>query len=221
MIVRTGLHILFLFILFVGCSQQDPTQTQPPSNTEVPTQELWDAQIRSTDKGKLKAVINFGHMERYSNKSLILFDQGIDIDFYNEAGEKSSKLTADGGEMDENTEDVKAYGNVVVVSDSGFTLHTDELYYYKKPDKIVSNVKVKVTTTEGDTLHGVGFESDSQMDYWEIREPHDGVAHKGVDLSLDRFEKTDAKDSVATDSTIAVDSTATDSTVSADSTAVK
>ncbi len=213
MFYRMSLYIALLFALMIGCSQQDPTQTQPVSNTDVPTQEMWDAQIRSTDKGELKALINFGHMERYSNKSLLLFDDGIDIDFYNDRGEKSSKLTAEGGEMDENTEDVKAYGNVVVVSDSGFTLYTDELYYYKERDKIISNVQVKVTTTDGDTLHGVGFESDSQMHYWEIREPHDGVSHKAVDLSLDRWEKDDQPDSAGTDSTVVADSLAiTDST---------
>lgn len=212
-----NISLLFVVVLFFGCSQQDPTQTQQVSDADVPDQELWDAQIRSTDKGKLNALISFGHMERYTNKSLLVFDEGIDIDFFNDRGEKSSKLTAEAGEMDETTENVKAIGNVVVVSDSGFTLYTDELFYYKEADKIVSNVKVKVTTTDGDTLHGVGFESDSQMDYWEIREPHDGVAHKGVDLSLDRWEADDAasdtlnvseQDSLTADSTSVIDTTA-------------
>ena len=104
-------------------------------------------------------------------------------------------------------ENVKAIGHVVVVSDSGITLYTDELFYYRDSDRIISNTRVKVETKEGHILHGVGFESDAQMDFWEIRNPHDGVAPQGVDLSMDRFEKKEVPDSVLADSTAEIKAT--------------
>ncbi|MBN1560621.1 LPS export ABC transporter periplasmic protein LptC [candidate division KSB1 bacterium] len=187
--------------LFIGdCRRDDSTAFQTGEARKLPDQEIWDFKATTTTNGKLEAVIRAGHMQRFSKESRMLFDDGIHVDFYDEKGKHASVLTAMSGEYDVETENVKAMGNVVVVSDSGITLYTDELYYYRDSDRIVSNKNVKVETEEGHVLHGVGFESDAQMRLWEIRQPYDGVA-PGVDLSMERFEKKPRPDSLRADAT--------------------
>ncbi len=198
---------LIALAVFAACRHEEPVDLETVKGPEMPDQEIWNSRVKMTHKGDLSAVIHFGHMKRYSKKSLMLFDQGIDIDFYREDGEVGSQLVSDAGEYNQETKNVRAVGNVAVESDSGMTLYTQELFYYQDSERILSQVDVMVCTEEGDTLYGRGFESDAQMTQWEIKSPYDGVAHKGIDLSFEPFEKKEQTDSVAQDSTVAADST--------------
>lgn len=202
------IYILLFFAFFVACDKHDSTPVEVREKVDLPDQEMWNFKITATDRGTLQAIINAGHMRRFANRSLALFDEGVHIDFFDEKGETASVLTAKGGELDENTTNVKVIGNVVVVSDSGFTLNTEELFYYKESGRILSNVKVMVTTEQGDTLRGVGFESDTQMNGWRIKQPYNGVAHKGADLSLDRLKKAAPTDTLDNQKAAPVDSSA-------------
>ncbi|MBN1480617.1 LPS export ABC transporter periplasmic protein LptC [candidate division KSB1 bacterium] len=205
--------LLFFTVIVVQCSRDESTVMDKTESKRFPDQEIWDFEAKTTTNGKLEALIQAGHMQRFSKESLMLFHDGVHVDFYDDQGEHASVLTADKGEYDMETENVKASGNVVVVSDSGITLYTEELFYNRESDRIVSNTHVKVETDEGHILHGVGFESDAQMEFWEIRQPYDGVAPKGVDLSLDRFERKRQPDSTMVDSNVGVDTTVFDPAV--------
>lgn len=199
--MKKYLYTIFFIALFViHCSRDERTVLDKTEAKKMPDQEIWDFEAKSTTNGKLEAFIQAGHMQRFSKESRMIFDEGIHVDFYDDRGEHASVLTADRGEYDMQTENVKASGNVVVVSDSGITLYTEELFYYRETDRILSNTHVKVATREGHILHGVGFESDAQMEFWEIRQPYDGLAPRGVDLSLDRFERKHKADSASADS---------------------
>ena len=193
-IVLIWLSVLILLL----CRQRDTSDVINSSPQESPDQEMWDFKVTMSDKGYLDAILIAGHMSRFEKKSLALFDQGVKIDFYNIDGEIASTLTSMAGELDEYTKNVKATGHVVVVSDSGMTLYTEELFYYNERGKIISNVDVAVTTEEGDTLRGIGFESDTRMDFWEIKQPHDGVSHTSVDLSFEPFASA-REDTVVSD----------------------
>src|SRR4030067_3118476 len=141
----------FVAILMMFCSpEQKNTTTAHQQPQEIADQEGWNSTIKITDKGNLRANIEYGHMERYSAKKMIFFDQDVHIDFYNEKGEIGSILTAAEGKLDENTNNMRAAGNVMVDSDSGMTLYTEELYYLDARDEIVSEVEIKITTEKGD-----------------------------------------------------------------------
>lgn len=183
---------IWLFILANSCSEQK--QTEPVESDErVPEQEMWQSSLTSTKNGQLEAVVHFGHMIRYEGDDILRLDQGVKVNFYNNKGEHASTLTSDRGEFNEKTHDVKAIGNVVVVSDTGVTLHTEELSFDNRTEKVVSNVAVMVTTADGDTLYGTSFVSNTAFTEWTITNTS-GVAHSGVDLSREKW-KASKKDS--------------------------
>ena len=80
--------------------------------------------------------------------------------------------------MNEKTNDLVAEGNVVVVSDSGVTLYTELLRWDHKKERILSDVFIKLVS-EQDTLTGIGFESDSDLENWTIFEPS-GVTNREI-----------------------------------------
>jgi LPS export ABC transporter protein LptC len=112
----------------------------------------------------------------------VKFDGGIIVDFYNTEGKHTSNLVAERGLLHEETNDVEALGNVMAVSDSGITLRAQRLRWDNTRQKIVSNDFVTITRADGDTLHGVGFESDQNMKNYSIRKLS-GVTKKRIDLT--------------------------------------
>ncbi len=185
------LYSILTACIFPACEREEPPSVAQ-NRTSVPDQEMWNSTVTSINKGRKEAVVNYGHMLHYADKKLYKFDQGVLVDFYDADGEHASRLTAERGQMDERTNLVKAMGNVVVESDSGVTLFTEEVYYDQNIDKIISNVDVMFTRTEGDTMYGTGFESDPQLENYIVKSPH-GKAHKGVDLSGDRWRKPETQ----------------------------
>jgi len=133
-------------------------------------------------------VVEYGHMTRYAGKSRVYFDEGVKVDFYDAAGRKRSQLTAQAGELLEVTNDIVAIGQVKVVSDTGITVLTDRLAYNQKTEKIFSELDVTIITSQGDTLYGTGFESDTQLHFWQIKKPR-GISHSSLDLSGEQFRK--------------------------------
>ena len=166
---------LLAFILMVSilsaCEKQDDQDDMTDSEPELmPDQESWNSEIILTSGGRKIALIHAGHMAKYKNKNFILMDEGVEIDFYDDEENHTSHLKSERGEINERLRDLKAIGNVVVVSDSGETLFTEELLWNNKLQKIISEVEVMITT-ETDTLYGIGFESDAGLSSWTIKKP--------------------------------------------------
>lgn len=175
--------IAYLCFVFVVASCTDQEQTLPePTTVRNPDQEGWNSTIRATKEGRLEAIVRYGHMERYNDQNRIFFDQGITVDFYGPNENLRSTLRARKGELDEKSNDVKASGNVVVESDTGITLFTEELFYDQQAQLIISNKEVAIITTDQDTLYGQGLRSNTQLTEYTLVRLH-GKAHRGVDLS--------------------------------------
>lgn len=155
---------------------------QESSLTEIPDRESWDATIRVTSSGKLQSIISYGHMTYYERKKINFFDEGVQVDLFNNQGKHTTKLTAERGEYHETTKDIWAKGNVVVVSDTGATLFTPVMRWDNEREKIISDTTVMVTTVESDTMYGSAFQSDADLTHMIIDDPH-GSHEEGVDFN--------------------------------------
>ncbi len=89
------------------------------------------------------------------------------VDFYGEAGEHTSMLTARRGKVDDATEDFNAYDNVVVVSDSGTTLRTDRLFWNSAERKIHTDDFVDIVSPT-EHIMGHGMVSDQGLKNYKI-----------------------------------------------------
>ncbi len=174
--------VLLLTFLLLACSEdQQKTATTVQKSVEFPDQESWDATIIITREGKTVGHLKAGHVQKFSKKQITLMDNIIEVDFYNEEGEHTTRLTADGGKIYDNTQDMMAYGNVIVVSDSGLTLYTDTLSWDNKKQKLYSKIPIMLTSSEQDTLYGDAFESDPSLENYVITNPR-GKSSKMIEL---------------------------------------
>ena len=87
--------------------------------------------------------------------------EGVRMVFYRD-GVKDAVLTSETGEIDETTQATVARGNVVVVSEDGRTLESEELYW--DPERELIHTEVFVRFTDGDqVLTGYGMETDPDL----------------------------------------------------------
>ena len=158
-----------LLILF-GCSSET-TDLFLEKGADFPDQESWGVTIILTDSSIERARVNSGHLEKYNQKKHILLDDIVRVDFFDKKQTHVAVLNSYKAEVDQKTNNMKAIGNVVAISDSGITLFTDTLYWDAKNEKMSTLDSVMITTLGEDTLYGVGFESDSDLENWKILNP--------------------------------------------------
>lgn len=155
----------------------------PPGEDEVADQEGWDSIITSTSSGRLTSKIAYAHMKQYNSKRLVVFDRGVEISFFNDQGQLISVVKGDSALLWQQNENLELFGNVVVNSEEGVDLFSEELKWDDESQLVTAEELVTVITTANDTIHGVGFESNKAFDKWIIKKPW-GVTQKKI-----RFER--------------------------------
>lgn len=175
-----------LVAAMVACSRSPAPTVEQAELDRLPDQEGWNSLVEVTENGKLRATIRYGHMLHWPKDKLYTLGSGVEADFYDREGRHASRARADSAHLYEERNTVDAFGNVVVVSDSGITLRTSHLRWVPQEGEVRSEAAVMITTTEGDTLYGQGFESEADLSHWRILNPH-GVTDKRVDFEA--FEK--------------------------------
>lgn len=176
----SGLKFLFCLLavfVFIACSEQKD-QAGMSVDLSLPEQESWNAKITLLKENLKRASVNAGHLVKFSEKGLIVLDEGVAVDFFDSEGKHLSYLESDSAIIIEKTNDMIARGNVTVISDNGTTLYTEELRWDHGREKVVSDVGV-VFITEKDTLKGKGFESNADLTEWVIERPA-GVSEREI-----------------------------------------
>ena len=159
--------LALLSALLIACEEK----TKPPISmglgSDIPGQESWNANITFTDSGKVTGIVHAGHISMYPERKYTILDSNITVDFYDENERHTSTLTAKHGRVNDLTNDFEAHGNVVVVSDSGSTLKTDNLFWTNARRKIHTPDYVEIASAK-EKLQGHGFESDQDLRHYII-----------------------------------------------------
>lgn len=160
--------IFFISLILSSCEEKvKPPILKSFDPTILPTQESWNSSVVFSDSGRVRARLNATHIAMYEERRETLLDSNIQIDFYNVDGAHSSMLTARRGRVDDATQNMEAFENVVVVSDSGTVVNTEYLFWDNKTKKIRSDKFVTVKSTK-ETLQGYGFEADQGIKNYTI-----------------------------------------------------
>ena len=152
------------------------SRVQDDSNKLDFDHEIGRPQIRVTSKGKTQVKARSLKLLKDNDKDAILVGNVI-ADFFNDKGESVSSLNSDSAWINESADRMLARGNVTVKSENGYVLLSNSIVWDDRYGIISSKDSVVFFSSEGDTMHGVGFESDSDLNRWSIFKPH-GVAYK-------------------------------------------
>ena len=171
MIIRLSmLTVVAFFILFLlSCSNQ---------NSDIPAKAYsgYDNEILNP---KI-SIYQERHIVIYSIAERLLKNENEDAllignvvaDFFSDTGLHRSTLYSDSAVVEKVSNNLRALGNVRVVSDSGYTLFSNEIYWNNQYKLVTSNDSVVFTNSSNDTLYGVGFESDMDLTNSKIYKPY-------------------------------------------------
>ncbi|HAL55530.1 MAG TPA: LPS export ABC transporter periplasmic protein LptC [Bacteroidetes bacterium] len=168
-----GVHSvsLLMFVIslcFSSCEEKIRPSVLPGLDSKaLPQQESWNSEIVLSDSGKLKAIVHAGYIRKFDFPREILLSEKVTVFFYGELGKRTSVLTAKEGKVDELTNNLDAYGNVVVVSEDSTRLQTETLYWDNKRQMIHTPEYVLITSPK-EKVQGRGFESDQQLRNYRI-----------------------------------------------------
>jgi LPS export ABC transporter protein LptC len=165
---RTLFAVGIAIILLAGCGEEKvkPSVAQISQQT-LPSQESWNSTVVFTDSAQLKAILWSGHISVYSNEHVTLLDDSVRVDFFDEQGNHTSRLTAHRGKVDDVTHNLEAYENVTVRSDSGTTLKTDRLFWDNATRKTRTDAFVDIVSPK-EHIMGQGMESDQSLKNYRI-----------------------------------------------------
>lgn len=165
------MRCLLILVSILFCFSCENEKVKPLSNPDLAGEELadyesWNTEIIFSELGQLQAVLFSDHLKKFEKEN-VTFLEGVEIDFYSETGEKTTVLTSKRGRVDDITKNMFAIDSVVVVSDSGVVLKTEELTWQNKLRKITSDKFVTITSPT-ETIEGYGFESDQSLSNYKI-----------------------------------------------------
>ena len=165
-----------MFPLYISCSSR--IEINENDSQALKENEIWNPIIiLSREETK---IVRAKSEKLYKNTNeMALLVGNVEVDFYNEEGNHVSILYSDSARIDEQNNNLHANGNVYVVSDSGYTLSTSKLLWDNRYEMIVAGDSVMFTHTAGDTLYGIGFESDIDLERFKIFKPF-GIIREGI-----------------------------------------
>lgn len=169
--------ILFFVIssLFLSC-YNNTKNLNTKSIQDYPDNFITNPKITIYKKNKLSLETTSDLLIKNESEDTKL-KNNVTATFYNELGIKTSVLNSDSAFINEIDNSFNAFGNVKVVSDSGFILSTNSIYWDRNYNKVISNDSIRFTTEKNDTLYGLGFESDTDLSNWKILKPS-GVTYR-------------------------------------------
>jgi LPS export ABC transporter protein LptC len=161
-----------------GCSDKKapPVAAQSPL-ADSADQVMYPAKFNLTDQGLQRAHVDADTAYFFddNNRMELL---GVHATFFTVAGAKDAVLTSQRGTTNTRTNNMIARKNVVVVSEDGRRLTTEELMYNQSRNEISSD-SAFVMTEPNRRIEGIGFRSDPNMKNIKILKGASGFA-KGV-----------------------------------------
>ena len=172
------MHILFILCLFfLSCSKSEDSKKS--SIHDYTANEITGSPlvIEISKKDKTSIKIQSDTLYKYNNGNILLYG-GVYADLFDDNGVKSSEMHSDSATIFNNSDSVKANGNIVVKSVKGYKLITSEILLYNDSKLVHSNKDVLFTSNKNDTLYGTGFWSNFDMSNSKVLKPTGVIGRK-------------------------------------------
>lgn len=171
----------FATLAFVLASAACSNKKQPPVSAhsvlaDSADQIMWGARFNLTDKGLQRAEL-FADTAFFFNDNTRVELENVRTTFYTTAGAKDAVLTSQLGTYTTRDGGMIARRHVVVLSEDGRRLTTEELKYDQTKNEISSD-SAFVLTEPDRRLEGIGFVSDPNLNNVRVLRGASGFANQ-------------------------------------------
>ena len=151
--LKVSILMLTLFVTLFSCDREVPV-VRKDMKTNFPNRSLIDANILFKDSGKITMNLRSPLIEEYSliDSPYTLFRKGLELDFYEKGAEKPGFFRADWGKLSDKTGIYEGRGNVVIVTDEGDSVKSEQLFWDKNKKLIYSTKLVELIGKDGSKI---------------------------------------------------------------------
>ena len=160
--------LLLGVVMLVGCESEKSPVPSSADMTRTPDQLILDFALTETQEGRKLWILRAERAKIFDSSNEIDLDTLV-VDFFDELEAHTSTLTSHHGVINRTSHNMQAFGEVVIVTDEGLRLESDEALWLNRPGQIVSDAPVRFTRGRN-VLTGVGFASDPSLDNIEIKQ---------------------------------------------------
>ena len=173
---RRPLLAAFL-VAAAGCgAKKEPPVSGHSVLADSADQVMWGARFNLTDRGLQRAEL-FADTAFFFNDNTRVELENVRTTFYTVAGARNAVLTSRRGTYTTRNGGMVARKNVVVVSEDGRRLTTQELAYDQSKNEISSD-SAFILTEPNRRLEGVGFRSDPNLNNIRVLRGASGFANQ-------------------------------------------
>lgn len=151
--------------LFFGCESNFKEVQKINFSEFVPATDADNANIKYTDSGRITGILVARKMLDYSNLDFPFteFPKGIDVTLYDKK-QKRTFIKANYAISYKRTQIIDLIGKVVITSEAGQVLETEQLYFDQKNEWFYTERKFKLTDTKGVSFgQGIDFSKDFKV----------------------------------------------------------
>ena len=164
-------------MLFIFSCKSDLDQLNKNSieiTGTIPDAYYTNFNILYSDSGVLKVKITGHILEQYSKTNKKpgkdIMQDSVHVRFYNNNKMVSSELFTDYAIRNNNTSEMHAKGNVIVINSKKEKLNTERLTWNSETKKIICDTTVVITKPNGQKIIGSSLESDEKFENYKITE---------------------------------------------------
>jgi len=171
-------YLLYMFILLVAsCNSDNPSSAN--SIHEYVDNQIYGSPLRIEvfHHEKPSIFIESDSLHRYNEGNTILYGS-VYADLFDKEGIKKSEMYADTAIIYNKSDSVVATGDVLVESIKGYKLYTNKIILYNDIKLVKSYDNIMFTSNNADTLYGIGFWSDFDMENSQILKPIGRIIEK-------------------------------------------
>lgn len=163
--------------ILAGCdNKKQPPVSARSMLADSADQVMWGARFNLTDRGLQRAEL-FADTAFFFNDNTRVELENVHTTFYTTAGAKNAVLTSRNGTYTSRNGGMIARKNVIVVSEDGKHLTTEELAYDQTKNEISSD-SAFVLTEPNRRLEGIGFRSDPGLNNVRVLRGASGFANQ-------------------------------------------
>lgn len=151
-----------------GCEEKvKPSVLADVDSKTLPQQESWNSTVTISDSGRVKAVIEAGYIRVYDAPRQTLLSEGVVVHFFDDDGVETSVLRSREAKVDDRTNNLEAFGDVVVTSSDSTVLRTEHLFFDNAKQLIHTPNAVWITSPK-ESIQGKGFEAQQNLKNYRI-----------------------------------------------------
>ncbi len=161
-----------VFMFLLGCENDIEQVKELTSKQDSAIITAKNITLIYSTEGVYKAQMDAPLLRRYveeKKESKLYFPEGVEIQFFDAEGEKTSYIKANYSVYYESDGIWEAEDDVEAVNEKGEKLNTEYLVWNRDKKIIYSDQFVKITTEDGVLFGEKGFESDQEFNEWEIK----------------------------------------------------